>query len=82
MTFYDAGQRHALETLGVKLAAARALLARQRKDPFTEIHRKITQAFKIKMPKFDLGALLKRQTNNPLKQPRLHLSGKTPALKM
>lgn len=82
MSFYAAGQRHALETLGLKLAAARALLVRQRKDPFTEIHRKVNQAFKVKMPKFDMGALLKRQVSNPLKQPRLHLSGKTPALKM
>ena len=80
--FYEAGCRHALETLGLKLAAAQPLLVRQRADPFTEIHRKVNQTFKVKMPKFDMGALLKRQVNNPLKQPRLHLSGKTPALKM
>lgn len=82
MTFYEAGQRYALDTLGIKLADAEPLLVRQRKDPFTEIHRKINKAFNIKMPKFDMGALLKRQVNNPLRQPRLHLSGKTPPLKM
>lgn len=82
MTFYEAGQQHALETLGIKVADANPLLVRQRKDPFTEIHRKVNRALNIKMPKFDMGALLKRQINNPLRQPRLHLSGKTPALKM
>ncbi len=82
MNFYDAGQSHALETLGFKLAAAHPLLVRQRKNPFTEIHHKINKAFRVKMPKFDMGALLKRQVSNPLKQPRLHISGKTPPLKM
>lgn len=82
MTFYEAGQRYALESLGMKTADANPLLVRQRKDPFTEIHRKTKAALKLKMPKFDMGALLARQVNNPLKQPRLHLSGKTPALKM
>lgn len=65
-----------------KVADARPLMVRQRVDPFTEIHRKTNQVFKLKMPKFDMGALLARQINNPLKQPRLHLSGKTPPLRM
>ena len=82
MTFYEAGQQHALETLGLKTADARPLLVKQRVDPFVEIHRKTKKALSLKMPKFDMGALLARQVNNPLKQPRLHLSGKTPALKV
>jgi len=82
MTFYEAGQRYALESLGVKTADARPLLMRQRTDPFTEIHRKTKNALSLKMPKFDMGALLARQVNNPLKQPRLQLSGQTPALRV
>lgn len=82
-TAYDIGRSSALSELGlVKTATPAPVAVRQRKDPFTELHRKIQKAFKLKMPKFDLTAHMKRLMNNPLKQPRLHLSGKGPAVKM
>lgn len=80
--FYEAGRQQALAELGlVKEAKVAPLLLRQRKSPFAEIQRRITRAFKIKMPKFDMTALLARLLRNPFRQPQLHLSGKTPPLK-
>lgn len=82
MDFYAVGQDAALEELGIKEAGLRTILVRQRKDPFTEIYRRITKAFKIKMPKFDISAQLKRLLNNPFKQPSAMLAGKIRPLRM
>jgi len=72
-----------IKRLSQKTAARIApILVRQRKDPFQEIHRRLNQAFKLKEPKFDISALLKRQLNNPFKQPQLQLGGKTPPLRI
>jgi len=72
---------HALEVLGLKTAAAQPLAVRPPRDPYAEVQKKLRTAFKLKEPKFDFAALTKRLLNNPLKQPRLHLSGKWPGLK-
>lgn len=79
---YKKGQQHALRVLGLKQANVTPILVRQRVDPLTQIHRKLSRVFKLKMPKFDISALLKRQLANPFKQPRRHLSGKIPPLKL
>lgn len=75
------GRIHALEVLGLKTAAARALTVRPPRDPYADVQKKLTTAFKVKTPKFDFAALTKRLLNNPLKQPQLHISGKWPGLK-
>lgn len=80
---YDIGRQAALTDLGLaKTASPKPILVRQRKDPFVEIHRKLNRAFKLKMPKFDMTALLKRMFNNPFNQPQKQLSGKAPPIKM
>jgi hypothetical protein len=80
---YDMGRQAALSDTGlVKTASPNPIEVRQRKDPFQEIHRRLNQTFKLKMPKFDVSAHLKRLFNSPFKQPRLQMSGKTPAVRM
>jgi len=79
---YSYGQHHALHTLGLTKEAKGGLLMRARKSPYEELSRRFATLTKLKVPKFDISALLKRLLNNPLKQPRLHLSGKGPALKV
>ncbi|MGD9209128.1 MAG: hypothetical protein PVI90_00055 [Desulfobacteraceae bacterium] len=80
--YYEKGQQYAFKTLGLKYAAVAPILVKQRKDPLSEIHHRLARVFKLKTPKFDMSALLKRALRNPFKQPRLHLSGKLPPLKM
>jgi len=81
--FYEAGQHEALQQLNlVKTAKVAPLLVRRRKDPYQEIYRRINRAFKLKMPKFDMSKLLARMLRSPYIQPRKHLSGKGPVLKM
>ena len=82
MTPYEWGRQAALHELGIKEASLTTVLVRQRKDPFTEIHRRIAKAFRIKTPKFDMSAQLKRLLNNPFKQPTLMLSGKMRPLRI
>jgi len=80
---YDLGHTSALVALGLSKTAAPAPIAiRQRKDPFTEVHNKIKKVLQVKMPNFDMAASLKRVMGNPLKQPRLHLSGNGPAMRI
>jgi hypothetical protein len=79
---YLAGCDTAFEELGVKEASLRTVLVRQRKDPLSEIHRRIAQLFKVKTPKFDVTAQLARLLNNPFKQPTAMLSGKLQPLKV
>lgn len=80
---YDMGRQAALSDLGlVKTATPQPIPVRQRKDPFQEIHRRLKQTFKVKVPKFDVSAHLKRLFNNPFKQPRLQMSGKSPPVRM
>lgn len=81
MDYYVVGRDTALHELGIKVATSNVLV-RQRKDPFSEIHRRIAQTFKIKTPKFDLAAHLKRMMNNPFKQPTAMLSGKLRPLRI
>lgn len=80
--FYDQGRCCAFDELGIKEAGLRTVLVRQRKDPFQEIYRRLRLAFKVKTPKFDLTAHLKRLMNNPFKQPTAMLSGKLRPLRM
>lgn len=82
MDFYVVGRDAAFEELGIKEASLRTVLVRQRKDPLQEIHRRLAQVFKIRMPKFDLSAHLKRMLNNPFKQPTAMLGGKLQPLKV
>lgn len=82
MNFYVVGQDRALAELGIKEAGLRTILVRQRKDPFQEIYRRITKAFKLKMPKFDMTAQLNRLLRNPFKQPTMMLAGKMRPLRM
>jgi hypothetical protein len=82
MDFYVVGRDTAFNELGIKEASLRTVLVRQRKDPLQEIYRRLARVFKVKTPKFDLSAHLKRLMNNPFKQPTLMLSGKLKALRM
>ena len=82
MNAYDYGCSVALNELGIKEAGLSKVLVRQRKDPFQEIYRRLRLAFKVKTPKFDLTAHLKRLMNNPFKQPTAMLSGKLRPLRM
>ena len=82
MDLYERGSCAALDELGIKEASLRTVLVRQRKDPLFEIHRRIARLFKIKTPKFDISAQLKRLLNNPFKQPTVMLSGKLQPLKV
>lgn len=82
MDMYDTGQTAALTTLGIKKASMRQVLTRQRRDPFSEIHRRLSQTFKVKMPKFDTSAQLQRLMGNPFKQPGALLSGKLQPLRV
>ena len=79
---YAVGQCAALHSLGIKEAAQRTILVRQRSDPFQDFHKKIDRAFRIKTPKFDISAHLKRLMNNPFKQPTLMLAGKLKPLRI
>jgi hypothetical protein len=79
---YALGQHAALDALSIKEASMRTVLVRSRKDPFAEIYRRLAQTFKVKTPKFDLSAHLKRLMNNPFKQPTTTLGGKLQPLKM
>ena len=81
---YDMGRQAAMSDVGlVKLASSpNPIEVRQRKDPFQEIHRRLNQTFKLKMPKFDVSAHLKRLFNSPFKQPQLQMSGKSPPVRM
>ena len=74
------GQQQALQDLGIKTAAS-GLSIRALKDPYADLHRKLLTAFKMKTPKFDFSALIKRLLNNPLKQPQAHIAGKWPGLR-
>ncbi len=79
---YKQGQQYALFNLGLtKTASPPPLHLRHRKDPFQEIHRRIARAFRLKMPKFDIAALMKRLLRNPFRQPTLQIGGKMPYLK-
>jgi hypothetical protein len=80
---YDIGRHAALSDLGlVKTAAPKPITVRQRKDPFQEIHRRLKQTFKLKVPKLDVSAHLKRLFNSPFRQPQLQMSGKSPPVRM
>lgn len=79
---YVVGCDTALDALGIKEAAQRTILVRQRSDPFQDFHKKIDRAFRIKTPKFDISAHLKRLMNNPFKQPTLAIAGKLKPLRM
>lgn len=82
MNFYAAGEVAALDALGIKEAAMRTILVRQRKDPFQEFYRRVNRAFRIKTPKFDMTALLKRLMNNPFGRVTAMLAGKMRPLRM
>ena len=75
MTAYIQGQQHALEKLG-------KLSLRCAQNPFSEIQKKLVSAFKVKSPEMDVSKLLKRLLNNPFGQPRKHLSGQWPGLRV
>jgi len=73
---YDLGSRAALIKLGIAGVPVRA-----RPDPMTEIQHKLNKVFTLKMPKFDIAALLKRLTQDPFKQPNAAVGGKFTALR-
>lgn len=52
------------------------------RDPFNDYHKKIDRAFRIKTPKFDMSAMMKRLLNNPFKQPQAQMAGLGPGLKV
>ena len=79
---YQSGHQKALESLGLENQAGSGLYLRPLRDPFAEIAKKLQRAFRIKTPKFDVSAMLKRLLNNPLKQPRTQLSGKWKGLRL
>ena len=70
MTPYEQGSSVAFEKLGI------ALHVRQRKDPYTEIHRRLQRVFKLKMPKFDFAKLIARLLKSPFRQIGMQLAGK------
>jgi hypothetical protein len=78
---YTAGRGAALATLGVVKTSATMIGMRARKDPFSEISRRLQQAFVVKTPKFDVSAHLSRMMKNPFKQPSDLLAGKLQPLK-
>ena len=80
--FYEHGQRRAWTELGLQKEATAKLLMRARPSPFNDFHKKIERAFRLKTPKFDMSALMKRLLNNPFKQPRAQLGGKFPVLRV
>jgi hypothetical protein len=82
MTPYGWGRAAALNELGIKEASLTTISVRQRTDPFSEIHRRLNQAFRIKTPKFDMNAQLKRMMNNPFKLPTAMLAGKMRPLRI
>jgi hypothetical protein len=82
MDLYVVGSDAAFDELGIKEASLRTVLVRQRKDPLQEIYRRLAQVFKVKTPKFDLAAHLKRLLNNPFKQPSLMMAGKLKPLRI
>ena len=75
------GVTNALTSLGIKLATE-VHINTTPKDPLADVQRKLTQAFKIQPPKFDVSAQLSRMLGNPFKQPQMHLSGGGPALRL
>lgn len=77
-----AGRLAALNKLGLKEASLRQIAMRQRPDPFTEISRRLSRTFQVKMPKFDTSAQLQRLMGNPFKQPAALLSGKLQPLRV
>lgn len=79
---YVWGHHAALNELGLEKTALTQVGVSHRKDPFSEIHRRTTQAFKVKMPKFDVSAQLNRLMQNPFKQPTLQLAGKLKPLRV
>jgi len=74
-TAYKQGSYAAMRKLG-------GLTTRGIKDPFKEIHRQQTQAFKVKMPEMDTSKMLKRLFNNPFSQPQKQLTGQWPGLRV
>jgi len=82
MDLYATGRQAALNALGLQKTALTQVGISQRKDPFNEIHKRTTEAFKIRMPKFDVTAQLNRLMQNPFKQPTAQLSGKMKPLKV
>jgi hypothetical protein len=82
MTPYEWGRHVATCELGLEKTALTQVGVSHRKDPFSEIHRRLSQAFRIKTPKFDMNAQLKRMMNNPFKQPTLMQAGKMRPLRI
>ena len=78
---HERGQQQALQELGIVKTAGSGLSIRALKDPYVDLHRKLLTAFKMKTPKFDFSALIKRMLNNPFKQPQAHIAGKWPGLR-
>lgn len=79
---YDNGRDHALYELGLIKEAKPSLRVRRRPDPFVHIQKKLKRVFKLKIPKFDMTALMKRLFRNPFRIPQKQISGKTPPIKI
>jgi hypothetical protein len=71
---YQLGQIDALAHLGIKYGTS-LHINKAPKDPLSDVQRKLTQAFKVQPPKFDVSAQLSRMLGNPFKQPQAQLAG-------
>ena len=79
---YDRGRQAALDELGLQKTALTQVGISQGKDPFNEIHKRTTEAFKIRMPEFNVSKQLNRLMKNPFKQPTAQLGGKMNPLRV
>lgn len=79
---YDIGRDEALAELGLIKTARPSLRVRRRPDPFISIQKKLKKVFKLKIPKFDMTALMKRLFRNPFRIPQKQISGKSPPIKL
>jgi hypothetical protein len=52
------------------------------RDPYSDVQRKLTDAFSVKMPKFDISESLSRMLGNPFKQPQDQIAGKITPVRM
>lgn len=79
---YDYGHHRALHDLGVKTAGMTMVSISRKLSPASEFHKKLQTAFRIKTPKFDVSAMMKRLLNNPFGPVTKLLSGELKPLKV
>jgi hypothetical protein len=67
---------HTANNLAMKTGAMRGIPVRYRKSPFYEIARRIAKAFRLRVPKINVEAQLKRLFRNPFRLRRGGMLGK------